>query len=99
MAHEIRPIDVSSSPELLRIAEEVGASGEARLLRRDDKDLAVVVPVSAPAKPRKVGRKLSDEDRKAFLSAAGGWKDVDTDKLLEDIYASRRVSDRPPVDL
>lgn len=38
------------------------------------------------------------EDYEAFLSAAGSWKDVDTDRLLKDIYASRRSS-RPPVDL
>ncbi len=29
-------------------------------------------------------------DYEAFRSAAGGWKDVDTDRLLNDIYADRR---------
>jgi hypothetical protein len=98
MARELRPIDVSSIPELLRIAEEVGSSGESRVLRRDDEDLAVVVPLSVRTKRRK-GRTLSAADRDAFLSAAGGWKGVDTDKLVEDIYASRRISDRPAINL
>ena len=96
MAREIRPIDVSRIPDLLRIAEEVGRSGEARVLRSDDKDLAVVVPVRARARRRKA---LGEADRQAFLSAAGGWSDVDTDSLLKDVYDSRRTGDRPPVDL
>ncbi len=35
----------------------------------------------------------------AFRQAAGSWADVDTDKLIEDIYATRRRSNRPPIDL
>jgi len=36
----------------------------------------------------------------ALYAAAGGWKDlVDPDKLVADIYESRRASTRPPVDL
>jgi hypothetical protein len=47
MAKELRPIDISGSPELLRLAQEVEASGEPRLLRRKDRDLAVVMPVES----------------------------------------------------
>lgn len=40
------------------------------------------------------------EDREAFRSAAGGWRGVvDVDKLVKDIYESRRISTRPPVEL
>ena len=39
-------------------------------------------------------------DYEAFLSAAGGWKDlVDTEKLKKDIYESRKISTRPPIEL
>lgn len=39
-------------------------------------------------------------DREAFLSSFGGWKDlVDTDKLIENIYESRSIPNRPPVRL
>jgi hypothetical protein len=31
------------------------------------------------------------EDYEAFKATAGGWKDVDTDQLLADIYADRRT--------
>jgi hypothetical protein len=52
----------------------------------------------APSSKRK-HRTHTEADYQAFLASAGGWKDVDTDKLLEDIYESRRTSSRPPVDL
>lgn len=40
------------------------------------------------------------EDLEAFRSAAGGWRGVvDVDKLVKDIYESRRISTRPPVEL
>jgi predicted DNA-binding antitoxin AbrB/MazE fold protein len=37
----------------------------------------------------------SHEDWEAFRSAAGGWADIDADKLIKDIYESRLVSTRP----
>jgi hypothetical protein len=96
MTKELRPIDVSKVPELLRIAEEVGSTGEPRVLRRDHEDLAVVMPIARPARR---GRKAkSAADLAAFKAAAGSWSDVDTDKLVDGIYESRRSS-RPPVDL
>ncbi len=91
-------IDISDVPEILRLAEEVRLAGEPRVLRRDGEDLAVVVPLPKPKKHRR-GHVLSAADYEAFRSAAGGWKDLDTDKLIEDIYESRRISTRPPVEL
>lgn len=38
-------------------------------------------------------------DYEAFLAAAGSWADVDVDAFIEDVYASRRSSSRPRVDL
>jgi hypothetical protein len=49
MARELQPIDVSTIPDLLRVAEEVHTSKEARLLKRNDEDLAVIVPISPGA--------------------------------------------------
>lgn len=31
------------------------------------------------------------ENRRRFLSAAGGWSDVDADKLIKDIYENRKI--------
>lgn len=33
--------------------------------------------------------------RKDMLSAAGGWSDVDGDKLIKEIYEGRLLSTRP----
>jgi hypothetical protein len=96
MKRALRTIDVSKFPDLLRIVEEVGMTGEARVLRRGHEDLAVVMPIARLAK--RARRDKSAADFAAFKSAAGSWSDVDTDKLVEDIYESRRSS-RPPVEL
>ena len=97
MTRELEAIDVASNPDLLRIAEEVERTGKPRVLRRADEDLALVVPVPQ-ASPR-TRRQKTQEDYEAFRSAAGGWRDVDTDRLLKDVYESRTTEQRPPVEL
>ena len=87
MANEPKPIDVSAIPELARLADEVKATGKPRRLTRGSEDIAVLMPVARDSKRAKP--KAAYE---AFRSAAGGWKDVDTDKLIADIYADRRRS-------
>lgn len=97
MAEQPKPIDISDVPDVLRMVEEVRRAGEPRVLQRDGEDLAVVVPLRREEKPR--GSKPTSEDIEAFRSAAGGWADVDTDTLIENIYESRRLSTRPPIKL
>ena len=95
MAKEMDYIDISSIPDLLRIAEEVRTTKKPHVLRRDNEDLAVLIPIT-PARHR---AKRTKADYNAFLAAAGGWKGlVDTDKLIEDIYESRALSTEPPVE-
>ncbi len=97
MAEQPKSIDISDVPDILRLAEEVRRVGEPRVLRRDGEDLAMVVPLPRAKKSR--FKKPTEADLKAFRSAAGGWSDIDTDKLIENIYESRRISTRPPVEL
>lgn len=101
MAKEMRSIDITGVPDLLRIAEEVQTTKQPRILQRDGEELAVVIPIT-PARRRKArrtkGKTKADYD--AFLSTAGGWKGlVDTDQLIADIYESRNLSIKPPVEL
>lgn len=96
MMHEPRPIDVTTLPELEKLAEEVHATGTPRVLRRADEDLALLVPVT---KTRRRRRPKTIADYEAFRRAAGSWKDIDTDALFAEIYASRRRPFRPPVEL
>src|SRR4051812_8279881 len=98
MPKELRPIDISSIPDLVRIAEQVRASGQALILRHDRENLAIVRPVAPKAK-RARRREPSQADWEGFRASAGGWSDVDTDKLVENIYESRRRSIRPPEEL
>lgn len=98
MVRAIKAIEIGDAPDLVRLAEEVHASNEARLLRRDGEDLAVLMPARPVAKQR--GKRTKTQaDYDAFRSAAGGWKDIDTDKLIANIYEDRRRGDRPPIKL
>lgn len=99
MAHERETFDISHNPDLMRLAEEVRRSRTPTVLRRDNEDVAVMMPVADGAKrktKRSAIKRKSPEAMAIFLSSAGGWKDlVDTDKLKEDIYESRRLSVKP----
>lgn len=101
MARELAGIDVSDSPELLRLAEEVRATGTPRVLRRNHEDIAVVTPLETPrGRRRRALAAKGEADREAFLSSFGGWKGiVDPEKLKADIRESRRISTRPRVEL
>jgi hypothetical protein len=96
VAKALKTIDVGDSPEIMRLVEEVRASNEPRLLRRDGEDLVIVLPAK---QGRRSSRTKTPADYAAFRSAAGSWQDIDTDKLIADIYESRRRSSRPSIDL
>ncbi len=72
MIKEPKPLDVSDNTDLLRVAQEVQALNEPRLLRGNGEDLAVLMPVP-PAK-RVSGRK------KPFTKADSLWNIVGTGK-------------------
>lgn len=98
MAKTPRTIDIGNMPELLRIVEQVRRSKTPRVLSRRKKPLAILRPLGGARKNGKSRKSKADEQ--AFLSSAGGWRDlVDTEKLKEDITASRGISSRPPVAL
>lgn len=98
MATEYISVDISKTPDLLEVVEEVHRTNKPCLLRRADEELAIISPVKKGAKRSPFKRK-SPADMEAFLSSAGGWKDVDTDRLKADIYESRRLSTKPRPDL
>jgi hypothetical protein len=43
--------------------------------------------------------KTPEEKKKILMSCAGAWKDLDTDKMIEDIYRSRKVKRRREIRL
>jgi vacuolar-type H+-ATPase subunit F/Vma7 len=99
MQKEQKHIDISKVPELIRIVEEMLATRQPRILSRDDEDVAVLMPI-ASASERPIQQEKTEADYEAFLSAAGSWNGlIDPDELIVDIYESRRLSTRPPVEL
>ncbi len=61
------------------------------MVEKEDGRVVTISPVASTTK--------SDEDLAAFMTAAGSWHDVDTDRLIEDIYESREASSRPHIAL
>ncbi len=99
MNRSLTPIDISNSPELIRIAEEVRSTNTPRVLKRNSETVAVLMPVAIAVKPTKK-RAKTKADYEAFRSAAGSWKDiVDVEQFKKDIYESRKLSTRPAVKL
>ncbi len=99
MHTHVTPIDIRNNPELMRLAEEVARTKKPRELMRDKETVAILMP--APTKrTRRKTRVKTKADYAAFLSAAGGWKGVvDTEQLKKDIYESRNIISRPPLEL
>ena len=62
MAKELIPVDVTDTPDVLRIAEEVHRSGLPRLLRREGEDLAVLTPAAKPKRRSSRPRPLAEDD-------------------------------------
>ena len=87
MAKELTPIDVTNTPELLRLAEEVRASGEPRVLRRDSEDMAVVVPIS-PRPKRRTRSRIQAPTGQSVAEATFGA--VRPRRRPEDFRALRR---------
>jgi hypothetical protein len=97
---EDEALDVSASPELLRLAEEVRSTGRPRALQRGGETLAVIVPFPEASGRQRRWRAPTAQDVAAFRSAAGSWADVGVEAFLADVYAARDVLDeRPPVEL
>ena len=85
-------------PELVKIAEEVDATKTPRELRRENKPVALITPVTGAKKAKKQQAKTK-ADYEAFKSAAGSWRDIDVEKFKAAIYESRKLSTKPPVKL
>jgi hypothetical protein len=96
MTNELKRIPFEEfSENLARIFDRVISEGESIVIEKGEGELVEVKPVTSSKSGRRV---VTTEDDEAFLSAAGGWADVDIDAFLKDIYESRKSS-RPPVEL
>jgi hypothetical protein len=96
MAREIKRINIGPLPELLRLAKAARRDNRIYILTDEGEEVARLSPSVARHSSRAPRR---SPDAEAFLSAAGAWKDIDTDRLIADIYDSRARSSRPPIQL
>lgn len=83
MAKEPKTIDVSQMPEALRIAEEVRATNEPRVLCRDSVELAVVMPLPQSRRRSPRGKVFTKDDALMGLvgiGRSGGPGDVSENK-------------------
>ena len=87
MSSNLPTIDISNSPELIRLAEEVITTGEDRILNRNGKPMVVVKPVS-------LVKKVKKKNTTAFLASLGTWKDIDIDTMIKNIYKAREKGSR-----
>ncbi len=62
MRKEVKTMEISHIPELVRIAEEVRTSGKPRVLRRNRKDLAILSPVKPARKTSSKVQPVTHED-------------------------------------
>lgn len=94
MAAALKTLEISNMPAVIRIVNEVRKTRTPRVLSRRKRPLAVLRPLNGKYKRAK--RAKSRKDYEAFLASASSWKDVDTDRLIKDIYESRKISSRLP---
>jgi hypothetical protein len=81
MAAEPGYIDISNSPDLTRIAEEVRATKKPKVLRRGDDEVAVISPVK-PKRNRKLGKPLAPSD--SLFAIIGKAKIADADEVVDN---------------
>ena len=92
MAKEKAPkrIDISQMPELLTLAQEVHSTNEPRILKQENEDLAVLIPIKPAAKRSPRGKPTTPDDPLWKLIGIGhsGKGDVSANKheYLADAY-------------
>jgi hypothetical protein len=83
MSKHMTPVDISNIPVLLDLVEEVEATKKPRELRRDNKPVALLTPISE-----------NKEKWEKIKAAFGSWSDLDAEKLIANIYRFREEGSR-----
>jgi len=88
MAAESQPFDISTVPELARLADEVRQTRRPRLLRRANVDIAVLTPLPAP---RRRTKPAAVADRVAIVARTAG--SLGSDIPFHSIDAERAAAE------
>lgn len=84
--------------DLDQIIDRIVRTREVVVVETEAHDVVTIRPGLPVESEANLPPQKTEEDYQAFLAAAGSWKDVDTDRLIADIYESRESS-RPPVEM
>ena len=91
MAQELESLDVSDSPEILRLAQEVAETGVGRVLRTADGELAVLRPIRKPRPrkrgPRKTGLLMPDDPFLKLIGIGRSAEPSDASERKHEILA------------
>jgi hypothetical protein len=87
MAKELKSVDITHAPDVLRLAEEVARSGVPFLLRKDDADVALLSP--APPTPRHARRRKSTSSDDPLASIIGIAEAADFPEVPGDVSANK----------
>ena len=85
------PIDITNMPELVRIAEEVEASQQPRVLKRDNTPIAMLNPVKKQQSNQAKQQAIAET-----LALAGSWSDLDLEEMLDALDHIRHDSQPTP---
>ncbi len=93
MRKELKTIEISHIPELVRIAERVHTTGEPRVLRRKRENLAILRPVRRSKRASSHGKPFTSEDALWNIVGIGrsGFTDVSENKYkyLAEAYTPK----------
>ncbi len=95
---EVKQIDISNTPELIRLAEEVQKSNQVTMLTKDGKDVLEVRPPKLARRKRLKGRPTSKDDPLwRIIGIAADPTDtvndvsINTDKYLAEAYEDKHL--------
>jgi hypothetical protein len=96
MAKEPAAIDGTHLPELLRVAEDVRATNTPPVLRRNDEDIAVVIPVASISRERRTPGTVAHALAAGFQAIPALPKSISVEEMTriaaeEHAQACRRI--------
>ena len=94
MAEELKRIDISSIPELVKLANEVRSTNEPSILQQEREDVAMLTPLKPRARRSAKGKPTTADDPLWKLVGIGhsGKGDVSANKhkYLAEAYLPRK---------
>jgi hypothetical protein len=97
---ELKPVDVTTTPEVLRLAQEVARTRVPVMLKTDQEDLAVLTPAAKPKRRSGKAKPVTEDDPLFSLIGIGrsqtpGGMSARKHEALARVYHPRKVSPWP----